>query len=299
MNAGPANAFRGALRGAMRDWASLIKLSHSVFALPFALLSLLVATGGRPSPRLLVLCVLAVVAARSAAMAYNRFVDRDVDAANPRTAGREIPRGAIAARSALWFAAGSGALFVLCCALLGPWCGWLSPPVLGWLLLYSHSKRFTALCHLWLGTALGLAPVAAWVAARNGFDGVAAPLLLGAGVACWVAGFDVLYACQDEAFDRGHGLRSIPARLGASRAMLVSRVLHAAAIVLFALFGVQARLGWGFAVGIGAAALLLLWQHRLLRPGDLRRIHAAFFTANGALSVAMLAAACADLYLFG
>jgi len=294
VKAGPANAFRGALR----DWASLIKLSHSVFALPFALLSLLVATGGRPSPRLLVLCVLAVIAARSAAMAYNRFVDRDVDAANPRTTGREIPRGAIGARSALWFAAGSGALFVLCCALLGPWCGWLSLPVLGWLLLYSHSKRFTALCHLWLGTALGLAPVAAWVAARNGFDGATAPLLLGAGVACWVAGFDVLYACQDEAFDRGHGLRSIPARLGARRAMLVSRGLHAAAIVLFALFGARARLGAGFAVGIGAAALLLLWQHRLLRPGDLRAIHAAFFTANGALSLAMLAAACVDLYLF-
>ena len=282
----------------VRDYASLLRLSHTVFALPFALLSLLVATGGAPSPRLLGLCVAAVVAARTAAMAYNRWADRDVDALNPRTAGREIPRGAIAPRHALWLALGSSALFLGCSALLGTACLWLALPVLGWLLLYSHSKRFTALCHLWLGTALGLAPVAAWVAARGDLAALGAPLLLGAAVACWVAGFDVLYACQDEAFDRTHGLHSVPAALGPHRAMLVSRGLHGCAAVLFLAFGWRAGLGIAYAGGVAAAVALLWWQHRLLRPGDLARIHTALFTANGLLSVVMLAAGALDLYVF-
>lgn len=285
-------------RRAVRDFGSLVKLSHSVFALPFALLSLLAATGGRPGLGLLGLVVLAVVAARTAAMAYNRFADRDIDARNPRTAGREIPRGAVRPGSALWLSAAAGALFLFACWLLGPLCFWLGWPALGWLLLYSHVKRFSALCHLWLGLALGLSPVAAWLAADGAFSArLLAPTVLGCGVALWVAGFDVLYACQDEAFDRAHGLRSIPAWLGPRRAMFVSRALHALALAGFGGFGLLAPLGACFLGGLLLCAALLVWQHRLLRPDDLSRMQSAFFTANGAIAIAMLAAGALDLYL--
>jgi len=240
-----------------------------------------------------------VVTARTAAMAYNRWLDRDLDALNPRTAGREIPRGAVAPRSALLLTLASGALFLCCCAALGGVCLMMGVPVLAWLLLYSHTKRFTILCHLWLGVALGLAPVAAWVAAAGAFSAaLLTPAVLGAAVACWVAGFDVLYACQDEAFDRAHGLFSLPAALGVPRALAVSRALHLLAVLLFLLFGFCAGLGAAYGGGVAAAAALLCWQHRLLRPGDCSRRQAAFFTANGLLSLGMLAAGCLDLYVF-
>lgn len=293
-------SFAGAISGRARSFASLVKLSHSVFALPFALLSLLAATDGRPTVRLLLLVVAAVVTARTAAMAYNRFADRDVDALNPRTAGREIPRGIVAPRTALALALVAGALFLTACWLLAPVCFWLGVPALGWLFAYSHTKRFSAWCHAWLGIALGLSPLAAWLAADGAFGPrLWAPLALGAAVAAWVAGFDVLYACQDEAFDRGHGLHSLPARLGARSAMLCSRALHAVAVAGFVLFGVLVPLGPGFFAGVCVAAALLVWQHRLLRPGDLSRIHTAFFTANGAIAVLMLVAGCADIYVLG
>lgn len=281
-----------------RDLAGLVKLSHSVFALPFALLALLTATAGRPSLSLLALVVGAVVAARTAAMAYNRFADRAIDAANPRTAGREIPRGAVAPATALALVVAAGAAFLACCALRSPLCLWLGGPTLLWLLAYSHVKRFSALCHLWLGVALGIAPVAAWVAADGAFGPrLWAPTVLGLAVAVWVAGFDVLYACQDEDFDRAHGLRSLPARLGARGAMHVARGLHAAAFAGFVAFGRMAPLGPGWLLGLAAAAALLVWQHRLLRPGDLRRIDMAFFTANGIIAILLLAAGCLDLYV--
>lgn len=285
------------IAGFVRNSASLVKLSHSVFALPFALLSLLVVTGGRPSLRLLGLVVAAVVCARTAAMAWNRWADRHIDAANPRTVGREIPRGAMSASSVLALALGSSAAFLATCWLLGPVCLAMAVPVLGWLLLYSHAKRFTWLCHLWLGIALGLSPVAAAVAA-SGRLGAAwgAPALLGAAVALWVAGFDVLYACQDEAFDRASGLHSIPAVFGARAARWGSRLLHLGAFVLFAAYGSAAGLGMGWVGGLALAGGLLGWQHWLLRGGDLARIDAAFFTANGLLSAAMFAAGCIDLY---
>jgi 4-hydroxybenzoate polyprenyltransferase len=276
-----------------------VKLSHSVFALPFAILSLLAATGGAPSWRQLALVVAAVVAARTAAMAYNRWADRATDAANPRTASREIPRGAVSAAQALGIAAVAGAMFLGICRLLSPLCFWFGVPVLAWLLLYSHVKRFSALCHLWLGSALGLAPVAAWVAVDGEFGPRTwAPVALGAGVAAWVAGFDVMYACQDEAFDRRVGLHSIPARVGAARALLVSRALHVGAILGFIAFGLAVPLGAAFFAGVGIAGALLVWQHSLLRPADLSRIHMAFFTANGMISIALLAAGCLDLFVF-
>lgn len=283
----------------VREFASLVKLSHSVFALPFALLSLLCATAGAPSFSLLALVVLAVVAARTAAMAYNRVVDREIDAKNPRTAGREIPRGVVGPAAALLLVAAAGAIFLLACWLLAPICFWLGLPTLAWLLLYSHLKRFTALCHWWLGIALGISPVAAWLAADGAF-GVRtwAPAVLGMGVAFWVAGFDILYSCQDEEFDRANGLHSIPARFGARGAMWVSRALHLLALGCFAWFGAMVPLGFVYQAGVVLSAGLMVWQHRLLRPDDLSRIQTAFFTANGTIAIGMFAAGCIDLYLF-
>jgi 4-hydroxybenzoate polyprenyltransferase len=288
-----------ALAASLRDFASLVKLSHSVFALPFALLSLLTATAGAPSPRLLGLVVVAVVAARTAAMAYNRWADRELDAANPRTRNRELPSGRMRPGAALLLLAAAAAVFLGACWMLGTVCFVGAFPVLGWLLLYSHTKRFTVLCHLWLGIALGLAPVAARVAATGTLTGLGPAFCLGGAVALWVAGFDILYACQDEAFDRAHGLRSLPAALGQARAMAVSSGAHVLAVVGFAAFGALAGLGAAWYVGVGAAAALLVHQHRIVRPGQLARMHAAFFTANGCISLAMFAAACADLYVLG
>jgi 4-hydroxybenzoate polyprenyltransferase len=289
----------GALRVA-RNFASLVKLSHSVFALPFALLALLAATQGRPAWPLLGTVVLAAVAARTAAMAYNRFADRALDAANPRTQGRELPRGAVSPRSAFGLALGAGAVFVAAAFRLNALCGWLAVPTLLLLCGYSHAKRFTALCHVWLGVALGLAPVAAWLAVDGAFSARLWPAaLLGGSVAAWVAGFDVLYACQDEAFDRAHGLHSLPARWGAERAMWASRLLHLLAGLGFAAAGRWLGFGYGYAAGMVGAAAFLVWQHRLLRPGDLSRIDMAFFTANGALALLLFAAGCLDLYGLG
>jgi 4-hydroxybenzoate polyprenyltransferase len=278
-------------------YAGLVKLSHSVFALPFALLSLLVATDGAPSASLLALVSGAVVTARTAAMAFNRWADRALDAANPRTRGREIPAGKVSAASALALALGAGAAFLGCCWLLSTACFWLGLPTLLWLYGYSFAKRFSSLCHVWLGVALGVSPFAAWFAADGGFGPrLYAPLVLGLAVAAWVAGFDVLYACQDDEFDRDRGLRSLPVLLGRRGAMWASRLLHALALWGFFAFGQMTPLGTAYLVGVALAACLLVWQHRLLRPDDLSRIQAAFFTANGALAVVMFAAGCADLY---
>ncbi len=281
----------------VRTFAGLVKLSHSVFALPFALLSLLSATAGAPPVRLLLLVVLAVVAARTAAMAYNRLADRHLDARNPRTAGREIPSGRVSPAAAAALTAGAGGVFLLACWLLSPLCFWLGLPTLAWLLGYSHAKRFSSWCHLWLGVALGISPLAAWLAADGEFGPrLWAPFGLGLAVAAWVGGFDVLYACQDIGFDRQLGLHSIPARFGPRRAMGISRLLHSFAAVGFAGFGWLVPLGPAYAAGLGLAVVLLVWQHRLLRPDDLSRIQMAFFTANGLLAMLLFVAGCLDLY---
>ncbi|MBK8977937.1 MAG: UbiA family prenyltransferase [Planctomycetes bacterium] len=292
------DAASGPRRTGVRSWLSLIRFAHTVFALPFALAALLVASDGRPSPRVLLLVLVAMVCARSAAMAYNRWADRDVDALNPRTRHREIPAGVLAPRRVLAFVALSSLGFVAAAWALGPACLLLSVPTLAWLLGYSHAKRFTALAHLWLGTALGLAAPAAWLAVRGVFTAdLLAPAVLGAGVALWVAGFDVLYACQDDAFDRAHGLRSIPARLGRARALALARGFHALAILGFAAFGPLAGLGAIHLAGVGCVAALLIVEHRLVRPDDLDRIDLAFFTMNGVVGLAMLGFVAADVYL--
>lgn len=285
-----------------RDLASLVKLSHTAFALPFALIALLVASKGEPPFALLSLAVLAVVCARTAAMAYNRFADRDVDAVNPRTKAREIPSGRVSARTALLLTLGSGAGFVATCVAIGPGCALGSVPVLLFVLGYSHAKRFTALCHLWLGVALGLAPVAAYVATCDRLGALVelpwfAPAILGLGVVVWVTGFDAIYACQDEDFDRAHGLNSIPVRLGADGAIRLARVLHVLAVLCFCAFGFAAGLGLGYAIGVAAAAIVLLVQHRGLSAVRVRSLGPGFFFANGVLSVAMLACCALDLYV--
>jgi 4-hydroxybenzoate polyprenyltransferase len=287
-------------RAGVRDWLSLVKFSHTVFALPFALIALLVAAEGRPEPAVLGLVVVAMAAARSAAMAYNRYADRTIDAENPRTQGREIPRGVLGPGAVLVFTAVCCGVFVGAAALLGPACLWLSVPTLAVLLGYSHAKRFTSLAHLWLGLALGIAPVAAWLAVRGVFTtDILAAVVLGVGVMVWVAGFDILYACQDEEFDRARGLHSIPVRLGAAGALALARVLHVLAMLGFVGFALGTGRGAAFYAGLAGAGLLLAAQHRLVRPGDLARIDMAFFTMNGSVGLLLLAATAADLYLFG
>jgi 4-hydroxybenzoate polyprenyltransferase len=279
------------------DFLSLVKFEHTLFALPFALLSAFYAAGGLPPLPTLGWILVAMVGARSAAMAFNRIVDRRIDAANPRTAGREIPAGTITVGQAELFCGASAALFVVAAWNLNPLCLALSPVALAAILGYSFTKRFTSGAHAVLGLSLAIAPVGAWVAVRGSL--ALLPLVLGFAVLFWVAGFDVLYSLQDEAFDRRQGLRSIPAALGVRRALLVAAVSHALALGLF--FGVYllARGGLLLGAGVVVAGAFLVRQHQIVQPDDLSRVDAAFFTANGWLSVVFSALGIVDLLLSG
>lgn len=272
------------VRAGIREGVELIKFAHTVFALPFALIAALAAADRLPRWSVLGWIVLAMAGARTAAMAFNRLADHATDATNPRTASRALPAGRLR-RSFAWALVvwGAAALFIAAWRL-NPLCLALSPFALAWVLGYSYSKRFTSLSHLWLGLGLGIAPVAAWLAVRGSFAWP--PLVLALAVTAWVAGFDILYSLQDEAFDRSAGLRSFPATLGSGRATAVARVLHAAAVLGFA--GFAALIGaWGLWAGVVAALGVLVWQHALLGPHRLERLSTAFFTANGVLSVLM------------
>jgi len=265
----------------------MVAFKHSIFALPFALMSLITAAGASwPAPRTWAWIVVAMVAARTAAMSFNRLVDHEIDAANPRTTGRSLPAGRLSRRFAWTVTVVASVTFVVAAGMLNRLCLVLAPPTLTWLLGYSYAKRFTATAHLWLGLALGFAPLGAWVAETS--ELAWPPAILGAAVAFWVAGFDTIYSLQDEAFDRSHGLFSLPARLGAGHALAVSRGFHALAVIGFAVFAVAAGGGWIRLSAVAAAAALIFWQHRLVRPSDLSAVNAAFFTANGMLSVIML-----------
>ena len=282
--------------GGLRDYFSLVRFSHSIFALPFALQGAWLAARGRPAWRTLGLIVLACVAARTAAMAFNRLVDARLDADNPRTRARELPAGRLSARAVAVLVAASCAVFVAAAFALNPLCGKLSFFVLAILLAYSFAKRVTWLCHALLGLSLGLAPLGAWLAVRGELDrelGVA--LILAAAVLTWVAGFDLIYACQDAEHDRRAGLHSIPARFGVSRALGLSSALHALTVLLLALLARQAQLGWIYILSVVACALLLAWEHHLVSPGDLSRVNAAFFTLNGWVGVALFAGCALDL----
>jgi 4-hydroxybenzoate polyprenyltransferase len=267
-------------------YARLVALPHTVFALPFALGCAAVAwrSGAAPFSWLrLLLIVVAVAAARTTAMAFNRVADRRFDAANPRTMRRELPSGQVSVGGAVALAVASALILVAAAALLGRWPLMLSPLALVILCGYSLAKRFTWACHLWLGVALGGAPAGAWIAITNGFGW--APLALGLAVAGWVGGFDIIYSCQDAAFDRAHRLNSIPARFGVAGALRISRALHVAAVALLIAFGLLAHLGVVYFVGVAIIAATLAYEQRIVSADDLSRVDKAFFDLNGYVSM--------------
>ena len=265
----------------------MIKFEHTLFALPFAFLGAIMAAGGLPMGWQVLWITLAMIGARSAAMTFNRIADRDIDAANPRTANREIPSGQLSLRFAWIFLVASVALFLFAAYSLNWLTFALSPIALVSVLGYSYAKRFTALAHVLLGWALAISPTAAWIAVR-GTVGSEVPLLLSLFVLMWTAGFDVLYACQDYEFDKKRGLHSIPARFGIKNSLWIARLFHAQAFVVLVLLFVVAELSWIALVGVGVVALLMIYQHSLVKPNDLSRMNAAFFTTNAFVSVILL-----------
>ncbi|MGA9981675.1 MAG: UbiA-like polyprenyltransferase [Candidatus Sulfotelmatobacter sp.] len=279
----------------LRVTLEMIKWEHSVFALPFALCGAMLAAGGLPTAHQLVWIIVAMVAARSAAMAFNRLADASIDAANPRTSARALPAGQLTPAFVATFVVISSVVFIVAAAELNRLALWLSPVALAVLLLYSYTKRLTRWSHLVLGFALGIAPSAAWIAVRGSLD--PRILLLTAAVTFWVAGFDVLYACQDFDFDRASGLHSIPRYLGISRALWVARAFHV--IMLLLLAGLLIAFGMGklAIAGMAVVAVLLAYEHSLVSAGDLRKLNAAFFTMNGVISVVFFVFVAGDLLL--
>ena len=295
MTTAPPTAGGRSLGARLRLVLEMIKFEHTLFALPFAFLGMILAAGGWPSWRTVFWIVVAMVGARSAAMAFNRLADREIDARNPRTAGRALPAGRLTARFVTAFVLASAALLVVAAWRLNPLAFALSPVALAVVFLYSYTKRFTALCHLVLGLALSAAPLGAWIAVRG--DVAWTPVILGVAVLCWVAGFDILYALQDREFDREAGLHSIPARFGVVGALWISGILHVAMLGLLVALPLlyPPDLGLPYGIGVVGCALLLAYQHWIVRPSDLSRLNAAFFTANGLLSVWLLLATAAAL----
>lgn len=270
----------------IRIFLEMIKFSHTIFALPFALTGALLAAGGFPSPRQLFWIVLAMAGARTAAMAMNRLIDAEIDARNPRTAGRAIPAGLLGSGTTLFFIIISTALMLFAAAMLNPLCLKLSPIALFFLILYSYCKRFTSLAHVVLGICLAAAPIGAWVAIRGAVEAPA--LLLGGVVLFWVAGFDILYALQDRDFDQAAGLHSIPVLLGVNGSLWAARIFHLVMMgLLVGLFWLM-QLGSMFMIGILVVAGMLLYEHWLLRDGNLDKLDAAFFNMNGYISIAIL-----------
>jgi 4-hydroxybenzoate polyprenyltransferase len=276
-----------------RLYYRLVKFEHTIFALPFAYVGAFLAVGGVPSAHDLLWITLAMVGARSLAMALNRLIDARIDAANPRTATREIPSGALTKAAVVVFCLLSLAVYGVAVWQLDPLVRWLSPiPVVAFV-VYPYLKRFTWLCHLWLGAVDGLAPVGAWAAIKGTLPWQA--WALGAAVAAWVSGFDLFYALFDKDVDREQGLHSWVTRFGERGAFTGARVLHLATIVLLAAAGIGLHVGLLYWLGVLIVAALLLYEHTLVRPGDLRRLDAAFFTMNGVISVAFFAFVLADV----
>jgi len=265
----------------------MIKIEHTLFALPFAFLGAVLAAGGRPTGWQILWITVAMVGARSTAMAFNRVADRYYDARNERTKTRAIPAGALSIGFVLIFTLIAAGIFLLAAAMLNRLTLLLSPVALASVVLYSYTKRWTALSHLVLGWCLAIAPTGAWIAVRGAIDSPL-PLLLSLIVMLWTAGFDVLYACQDYEFDRREGLHSIPARVGIARALWIARLLHAGAFATLLALYFTAHLGMLALVGVLAAGALLVYQHTLVRANDLSRLNAAFFTTNAFVSVILL-----------
>jgi len=273
----------------------MIKFEHSIFALPFAMIGMLWAAGGWPGGWTFGWIVVAMVSCRSAAMAFNRLADRDIDAKNVRTRQRAIPSGRLRVREVWLFFFVSCALFVIAAWMLNPLALALSPVALAVTLGYSYAKRLTASTHFLLGLSLGIAPAAAWIGTTGSLHWAILPLVVA--VMFWTAGFDILYALQDDEFDRAHGLRSVPAALGRTRAIWVSRACHALSIVAMIGAGWTVGAGIVYFVGVGVVSALLAYEQLLIKPNDLSRINMAFFTLNGFVSIGLLLFVVADLAL--
>ncbi|MFT4095021.1 MAG: UbiA-like polyprenyltransferase [Niabella sp.] len=302
-----------------KKYLSLIKFSHTIFAMPFAMIGfflgfkifqkvykgdfLLIDMSYWETFRLLfkekwvtlLLIILCMIFARSAAMAFNRYLDRSFDARNPRTAVREIPAGILNADSVLWFTIISAALFVICTYFINPVCFYLSPAALLVVLGYSYTKRFTALCHVILGIGLSLAPIGAYLAVTGRFDVL--PVLFSFAVVFWVSGFDIIYALQDEEFDRKNNLYSIPSTLGKRKALNISTALHVLSAACVIAAGIIGGFGWLYWIGILVFAGMLIYQHSIVTPTDLRRVNLAFMTANGIASVVFAVFVITDLLI--
>jgi len=299
-----------------KNYLSLVKFSHTIFAMPFALIGFFLAAhkqivvwytdqhreyvngaikNDKPIWLILILVLLCMIFARSAAMAFNRYLDRSFDAQNPRTAIREIPKGIISANSALMFTIICCVLFVVCCYLLNTAVLILSPIALFVILFYSYTKRFTALCHLVLGLGLALAPIGAYLAVTARFDVL--PVLFSFTVLFWVSGFDIIYSLQDEEFDRSNQLHSIPAAVGKVKALRISELLHLLSAICVIAAGWYADFGWLYWVGVAVFVGMLIYQHSVVKPDDLRRVNLAFMTANGIASVVFAVFVIADLFL--
>ena len=282
----------------MNKYLSLVLFAHTIFALPFAIIGffLAITTTTQDFNWLkLFLMLLCMVFARNAAMAFNRYLDRDIDAQNPRTTMREIPSGQISSKEALAFTIINSILFIACTLLINKLCFYLSPIALIVVLGYSYTKRFTPLCHLILGLGLALAPIGAYLVVAGEFAML--PIYFSLAVLCWVSGFDIIYALQDEEFDKQHQLNSIPAWIGSKNALNVSSVLHLMAVIFVSIPYVLTDLSWFYLAGVLFFALLLIYQHQLVKPNDLSKVNRAFFTTNGIASVVFAVFFLLDAYL--
>lgn len=290
--------------GHVRSFLRLVAFEHSVFALPFAYLASLAAmhraasgAGGWVQWDVLLLVTIAMVAGRTFAMAANRIIDRHVDAQNPRTAQRELVTGAVSLRTAYAGSAVSLVFFFGAAALLNPLCLVLSPLAVVPLIVYPYGKRFTDFPHAILGLAQMVAPVGAWLAVTGTFDGSLPAIVLGLAVGLWIGGFDLIYACQDVAADRGIGVRSFPARFGIAAALHTSTAVHVVCVGLFVYFGLLLDFGWPYYVGLAATVVVFAYEHAIVKPTDLSKLNRAFFTANGVIGIVLFAFALADLLL--
>ncbi len=282
-------------RSKLRLLLDLVRFEHSLFALPFAVIAAFVCAGGWPTPWQMTFIVLCMVSARTAAMGFNRIADVELDRRNPRTAQRELPTGRVRMWEAQLLVVGSAAAFVLSARALNDLCFWLSAPALAVILGYSYTKRFTAWSHALLGLSLAMAPVGAWLAVVGGFN--VAPLVLGLAVVLWVSGFDIIYATLDADFDAREGIHSAVRRYGVRPALRLSAALHVAFVAALLAFGVVAGMGASYFVGAILVGGLVVYEHALVSPTNLRRVNTAFFTVNGIISLGLLVATVADIWI--
>jgi len=283
----------------IKDYFSLVKIHHTVFSLPFALIGFFQGyrdNGDTVQIKVLLLVLLCVFFARNAAMGFNRYVDREFDRHNPRTALREIPRNIISPRSALWFVILNAILFIVAAGFLNLLCLILSPVALFVVLGYSFTKRFSNLPHIFLGLGLGLAPIGAYLAVTAQFAMI--PVLYSFAVLFWVAGFDIIYALQDIDFDQSQKLRSLPAWLGKKKSLLLSSLFHLFTVLFISIAGVMGSYQWLFWAGAGVFTLLIIYQHLIVSPADLSRVNLAFFTLNGIASIIFACFVIADILIF-